>query len=189
MVQSRNSSHRASEKWEVTVHFASDSLSVSLTASPVDCTAEVKCELWDTLALYSTQLNRTIWGSKVEKISPSPTLSSSISPSLLSEGFCKPDTNSQGKPYSSHCFFSHSFGLTFIPSMHICLLPSTPMCAQSNPHDRLATRPCCSEMLNLLYTARQDNISGDRILWDAQDLGRVSILRPYTAWKQMKQKR
>lgn len=33
-VQSRNSSLCASEKWEVTVHFASDSLSVSLTASP-----------------------------------------------------------------------------------------------------------------------------------------------------------
>lgn len=32
-VQSRNSSLCASEKWEVTVHFASDSLSVSLTAS------------------------------------------------------------------------------------------------------------------------------------------------------------
>lgn len=133
MVQSRNSSHRASEKWEVTVHFASDSLSVSLTASPVDCTAEVKCELWDTLALYSTQLNRTIWGSKVEKISPSPTLSSSISPSLLSEGFCKPDTNSQGKPYSSHCFFFSLFWVNIHPKhAYMPLTINTYVCAEQS---------------------------------------------------------
>lgn len=152
MVQSRNSSHRASEKWEVTVHFASDSLSVSLTASPVDCTAEVKCELRDTLALYSTQLNRTIWGSKVEKTSPSPTLSTSISPSLLSKGFYKPDLNSPGETYFS-CWLHLTLGLTVVPST-----TDTEVCTEQSAWQ--AMQDCCSEILNLLHTTRQDNIPG-----------------------------
>lgn len=63
---------------------------------------------------------------------------------------------------------------------HVCLLPSAPRCAQSNPHDKRATQARCSEMLNLLHTTRQDNISGDRVLWDAQDPGSLHSLSMHT---------
>lgn len=58
-VQGHNSSRRASEKWEVTVHFAGDSLSASLAASPVDCLAEVKCS--DETPLLGILLSLTGW--------------------------------------------------------------------------------------------------------------------------------
>lgn len=58
-VQGCNSSRRASEKWEVTVHFASDSLSVSLAASPVDCLAEVKCS--SETPSFGIPLSRAGW--------------------------------------------------------------------------------------------------------------------------------
>lgn len=59
VVQGCNSSRRASEKWEVTVHFASDSLSVSLAASPVDCLAEVKCS--SETPAFGIPLSRAGW--------------------------------------------------------------------------------------------------------------------------------
>ncbi|CAI9163268.1 unnamed protein product [Rangifer tarandus platyrhynchus] len=100
---------RASEKWEVTVHFASDSLSVSLAASPVDCLAEVKCS--SKTPSFGIPLSRAGWSQdpRCANLTLPPRL-------VFSPSSCRPEMPKLD--YGSQEPSSHFLGLTFPSSLH-----------------------------------------------------------------------